>query len=259
MTAAGDDLQRVSKILARRGVCSRRQAERLIEAGQVLVDGAVVREQGVRARLDAAIEITAAGRAELAAQVAVALHKPEGVVSAMPRPGQSAARDLITAANAAPGVAAGAVERATAVASGLAVAGRLDRASRGLLILTDDGVLARALVGGHGVVKGYRVLLDAAVTDGQIARLNRPMRLDDRDLLPMRVRRIGDRTLRFELVEGRKHQIRRCCRRVGLEVVDLLRDAVGPIRLGALQPGQWRDLTPGELEALRDSVVSSRQ
>lgn len=247
----------MSKILASRGVCSRREAERLIAAGHVRVDGVVVVGQGTRARWDAAIELTPAGSAELAESVAVALHKPAGVVSAMAGSGQAEARELITAANAHGNPSTAAVERALTAASALAVAGRLDRASRGLLVLTNDGVLARALIGGNSIVKTYQVTTDRDVTDGQIVRLNRPMRLDERQLRPMTVRRLDRRVLRFELVEGMKHQIRRCCTRVGLEVVDLLRDSVGPIRLGDLPSGRWRPLTSAELEAVRASVVSS--
>lgn len=257
MESADDGLQRVSKILARRGICSRREAERLIAAGQVTVDGEVVREQGTRARWDASIEVAQEASRELAARITVALHKPAGYVSAAPEPGQLAACDLLTADRAFAGVDADGVRRVVAAAGRLAVAGRLDRASRGLLILTEEGVLARALVGGHGVVKSYQVVVSSDVADSQIARLNRPMCLDERRLLPMRVRRSGVRALHFQLVEGMKHQIRRCCRHVGLEVVDLLRDAVGPVRLDALPEGRWRTLSPAELEALRASVVSS--
>ncbi len=255
--SVGDQVQRVSKILASRGICSRREAERLIEAGRVLVDGVAVMSPGAKARWDAAIAVTEAGRAELAETISVAVNKPPGIVSALPQQGQMEARTLITAAALHGAGAAVMVERTLAAAADLAVAGRLDRASRGLLILTTDGVVARALVAGNRLVKSYLVTTDADIADSQIDRLNRPMRLDERQLLPMRVRRAGRRQLRFELSEGMKHQIRRCCQRVGLEVVDLLRDAVGPVRLGDLPEGAWRPLAEGELEALRSSVVSS--
>jgi 23S rRNA pseudouridine2604 synthase len=85
------------------------------------------------------------------------------------------------------------------------------------------------------------------------------MRLDDRELLPMKVKRAGPLRLRFELVEGMKHQIRRCCSKVGLEVEDLLRDAVGPIRLGDLPEGGWRVLSAGEIEGLRSAPERRRR
>ncbi len=249
--------QRVSKLLARRGVCSRREAERLIEAGEVLVDGEPVVGQGAKASPDAVIEVTASGRSVLETAVSVALHKPVGIVSALPKDDQRDARALVTVDTVFGQCAAETVRRVVDAADDLAVAGRLDRASRGLLILTTDGVVARALIGGTGLTKSYLVTTGSDVADSQIARLNRPMRLDDRQLLPMKVRRVGRRRLRFELVEGMKHQIRRCCGRVGLEVEDLLRDAVGPIQMGELPEGKWRHLEEGELEAVRASVVTS--
>ena len=246
--------QRVSKILASRGVCSRREAERLIAAGQVTVDGVVVSEQGSKALPSAMIEVSGEGQTSLAGAVTIALHKPPGIVSTMPQGGQRAAVSLVTRANVWGRVAPAEAKRALA-ARELAVAGRLDRASRGLLILTDDGVVARALIGGNRIAKRYLVTLAADVSSGQVERLNRPMRLDDRRLLPMKVEHVGPRSLRFELREGMKHQIRRCCGKVGLEVTDLLRDAVGAVELGALPEGKWRPLNRGEVEALRSTVV----
>lgn len=259
MSSAGDgrETERVSKILAARGLCSRREAERLIDAGCVRVDGVVVAEQGARAARDADVEITPEGRALLERSISVAVHKPVGVVSAMPDPGQRDARSLLTAAAAHGMIDRHTVAATLAAAGDLAVAGRLDRASRGLLILTTDGVAARALIGGHGIVKRYLVTVDADVASGQIERLNRAMRIDGRLLLPMKVESAGRRQMRFELVEGMKHQIRRCCGKVGLEVTDLLRDSVGPIQLGDLPEGKWRPLQAGELEAVRASIISS--
>jgi 23S rRNA pseudouridine2604 synthase len=254
----GPGLERVSKLLARRGVCSRREAERLIELGAVVVDGRIVRAQGVKAAPDARIEVTEAGRKALGAAISIALHKPVGVVSINPAEGQRDARALVTR-GAAHGTAEDEVDRVLAAVDRLAVAGRLDRASRGLLLLTSDGVLARALIGGNAIPKSYLVTLTAEATQGQIARLNRAMRLDERVLLPMKVKRAGPRRLRFELVEGMKHQIRRCCSKVGLEVEDLLRDAVGSIRLGDLPEGRWRGLSCREVEGLRAAPGERRR
>lgn len=253
--APAGDTQRVSKILAARGICSRREADRLIAAGCVAVDGVVV-EQGAKAALDAVIDVSAAGRDSLASSLTLALHKPVGIVSTMAQGNQTEATTLITRANAAEVVDEETMRRVLA-SRGLAVAGRLDRASRGLMIVTDDGVVARALIGGNRIAKRYLVTLAADVADGQVERLNRPMRLDERRLLPMKVERRSRRVLRFELVEGMKHQIRRCCGKVGLEVVDLMRDAIGPIQLGDLAPARWRPLSRGEVAAVRASVVSS--
>ncbi len=250
-------LQRVTKLLAKRGVCSRREAERLIDAGEVLVEGRVV-ERGAKVHPDALIEVTTAGQRSLASAVTVALHKPVGIVSSLPEDGQREARSLIKATTLHGDCDSSSLRRVLSAADNLAVAGRLDRASRGLLILTSDGVVARALIGSHTISKSYVVTVDGDVAEGQLARLNRSMSLDDRRLLPMVVRRAGRGRLRFELVEGMKHQIRRCCGKVGLEVVDLFRDAVGPVRLGELPEGRWRPLGDGELAALRAAAQRGR-
>lgn len=243
--------QRVAKLMAERGLCSRREAERLIDAGLVTVDGVVMREQGCKAAPEADIRIAARGAEGLAAQLTVVLHKPLGIVSTQPHPGQQAAWTLLTRTAAFGPLAPGLRDRVAAEARTLSVAGRLDRASRGLLILTQDGTVARRLIGGDEVEKAYLVRTAEPPSDGQIAKLRGPLRLDERPLRPMRVDRVAANTLRFVLVEGRKHQIRRVCRHVGLHVVDLFRTAIGPIALGDLPERRWRVLTPAELARLR--------
>jgi len=243
--------ERVAKLMAQRGLCSRREAERLIGDGLVTVDGVVMREQGCKAAPDADIRVADRGTTRLAAQITIALHKPPGIVSTQPEPGQTAAWNLITRAGVYGDVAAELRSRIEREAPALAVAGRLDRASRGLLILTQDGTVARRIIGGEGVEKCYVVKMQAPVSDGQIRKLREPLRLDDRALRPMHVQRVADDTLRFVLIEGRKHQIRRVCRHVGLHVADLVRTAVGPIALGDLPQGRWRVVAAAELDRLR--------
>lgn len=246
--------QRIAKLMAARGLCSRREAERLIDAGQVLVDGVVVRGQGGKASPQARIEIAPAGRAALAEALSVVLHKPLGVVSTQPAAGQLPAWKLLRRSSAVR-VPAAALERVLAAPHTLAVAGRLDRASRGLLLLTQDGALARRVIGGNGVVKRYAVRTEPDASAGQLAKLNGRMRLDGRALLPMQVTRDPSGSLIFELREGRKHQIRRCCEHVGLRVVDLLRVAIGPLELGDLAAGRWRLVSAAESAALREAVA----
>jgi 23S rRNA pseudouridine2604 synthase len=243
--------QRVAKLMAQRGLCSRREAERLIDEGLVTVNGVVMREQGCKAAPDADIRIAERGTSRLAAQVTIALHKPLGIVSTQPEPGQTPAWKLVKHATASGEVDVELLGRITRDASSLSVAGRLDRASRGLLVLTQDGTVARRIIAGEGVEKCYVVTTREPVTDGQIRKLRGPLRLDDRELRPMQVQRLGDDTLRFVLVEGRKHQIRRVLRHVGLNVADLVRTAVGPIALGDLPEGRWRLVTASELDRLR--------
>lgn len=252
-------MERVAKLMAARGLCSRREAERLIDAGCVLVDGVPVQAQGAKAAPDADIRISEAGTRVLGGRATVLLHKPLGIVSTQPEPGQTPAWKLLRATTRR-GAIAPAVERELlADPQSLSVAGRLDRASRGLLVLTQDGTVARRIIGGQGVEKAYLVRTDPPATDGQLRKLNGPMRLDGQPLLPMRVSRVDTQTLRFVLVEGRKHQIRRCARTVGLAVTDLFRVAVGPLLLGDLPEGCWRLATDEEIAHLqRDPRVPAR-
>lgn len=243
--------QRISKLLAQRGLCSRREAERLIANGQVLLDGAVVREQGVKALPDAQLEIADRGQQWLDDRVTILMHKPVGVVSTQPEGGQVPAWKLLTRTNLREGGDPEAVKRVLEHPYYLNVAGRLDKDSRGLLVLTQDGSLAKRLTSGSGVTKKYRVNVDADPTPEQVKKLSGRMELDGRQLRPMQVRRNGRNRLRFELREGRKHQIRRVCEQVGLRVVDLMRTDIGNWSLGELPAGCWRLLGAEELRRFR--------
>jgi 23S rRNA pseudouridine2604 synthase len=248
---------RVAKLMAERGMCSRREAERLIAAGQVLVDGVVTSVQGTKARPDAEITIAAAGRDALETKLTVLLHKPVGIVSTQPEPGQTPAWKLLTKRGASGPIEEGLLEQVTARPQTFSVAGRLDRASRGLLILTQDGTVAKRIIGGHALEKTYVVETAEEVRTTQVEKLGGSLTLDERPLLPMRVEKLDARRLRFTLVEGRKHQIRRVCRKVGLTVVDLFRTAVGPFSIGDLAEGRWRLASESEMDALRRTVSSS--
>lgn len=250
-------MERVAKLMAARGLCSRREAERLIDAGCVLVDGVVVPAQGAKALPEADIRISEGGGALLGGRATVLLHKPIGIVSTQPEPGQTPAWTLLRAETRRGPIDAAAERALLAAPWELSVAGRLDRASRGLLVLTQDGTVARRIIGGNGVEKEYRVATNAPASDGQLRKLNGPLQLDGSALRPMRVGRVDERTLRFVLVEGKKHQIRRCCRMVGLQVTDLLRVAVGPLALADLPPGGWRLASADELARLHaDGAVA---
>ncbi|MEO8605446.1 MAG: pseudouridine synthase [bacterium] len=244
-------LQRVTKLMASRGLCSRREAERLIDAGCVVVDGEVVAQQGAKAADDARIEIKAAARQVLGRRATIVMNKPLGVVSTLPEAGQTPAWKLVRVHTQRGTMAAAARAAIVADAQSLSVAGRLDRVSRGLLVLTQDGTVARRIIGGNGVEKAYMVQVTPAPRDEQIRKLNGPMRLDGAALLPMRVTRAGAGGLCFVLIEGKKHHIRRCCQTVGLEVTDLQRIAVGPLRLDDLPEGCWRIVLQDEIAALR--------
>jgi len=128
---------------------------------------------------------------------------------------------------------------------------RLDEDSRGLLMVSSDGVVAKAVIGPESDLdKEYMVRVEGQISQGKLDRLCHGLELDGRKLRPAKVSLIRGQDLKFILREGRKRQIRRMCELVGLEVVDLFRTRIGPIRLDGLKEGQWRHLTPEERQAL---------
>jgi 23S rRNA pseudouridine2604 synthase len=245
-TYDGDDPQRVNKWLAQSGVCSRREAEALIAAGLVTIDGESVSDPGRKIARGQTLTLEDAGAELFGAQVTVVIHKPVGVVSAHPEPGQVEAATLLTAENLWNG--SGDVPAKDA---SLPPLGRLDRDSRGLLLLSEDGVLAKAVIGPESTLdKEYLVRVAGLIDERKIHLLRNGLSLDGRTLRPAIVDEIGAQRLRFILHEGRNRQIRRMCEAVGLDVVDLLRVRIGPIALGDLPEGKWRPLGPGERSAL---------
>jgi 23S rRNA pseudouridine2604 synthase len=238
--------QRVNRWLAQSGVCSRREAEALIAAGRVLIDGEVVSDVGRKIAPGQTLTL-ADDAAGAPVPLTVLLHKPVGIVSGQPEPGQTPAIRLLTRA-ALLGESPYIPGRDTS----LAPVGRLDKDSRGLLILSDDGVVAKAVIGpASGLDKEYQVRVTGPPTDAAIQRLRHGLSLDGRQLNPAKVTRLeGPDRLRFVLTEGRNRQIRRMCELVGLAVVDLLRVRIGPLRLEGLPEGRWRVLTPAERAAL---------
>lgn len=123
-----------------------------------------------------------------------------------------------------------------------------------MLILTEDGALARSIIGGNGVLKRYVVTTDADVRESHMASLNGRVQLEGVELLPMNVRRLGrgSRTLEFNLREGKNRQIRRVCEKFGLRVVDLFRVQIGSIEIDDLPEGAWRILSDAEVKSLRE-------
>lgn len=231
--------QRINKWLGQSGVCSRREAESLIERGLVSIDGAVVKDAGRKIQPGQTL-VLADG--EGAAPLSVVLHKPMGIVSAQPEPGQIPAVRLLTKA-ALIGDSPQIPDRDTR----LAPLGRLDMDSRGLLILSDDGVLAKAIIGPESdLEKEYLVRVTGKITPEKIARLCHGLSMDGRQLKPAKVSVVEGQQLRFILKEGRNRQIRRMCELVGMHVMDLVRVRIGTLRLDDLPEGKWRVLSPHE-------------
>ncbi len=236
---------RISKLMAERGLCSRRDADGFIERGWVFVDGLRVGELGTRADPSATITLSREAQIEQTWQMTILLHKPVGYVSGQPEPGFTPAVTLIQPENQC-------TTPDTPVfhprhLKGLAPAGRLDIDSTGLLVLTQDGRVARQLIGEDSEVdKEYLVRVEGSLDTTGLALLNHGLSLDDRKLKAAKVEWLNADQLRFVLREGRKRQIRRMCGLVGLRVVGLKRVRIGGVKLGDLPLGQWRFLRPDE-------------
>jgi 23S rRNA pseudouridine2604 synthase len=233
----GPEPQRVNKWLAQSGVCSRREAEEYIARGLVSIDGECVRDPGRKIEAGQTLSLAARAEAGLPAALSVIIHKPVGFVSAQPEPGQVPAARLLTRQNL---IGAGDAPPADAKLPPL---GRLDQDSRGLLLLSQDGVLAKAVIGPDSTMeKEYLVGFDGRLTPKKLALLRHGLELDGRQLKPAIVEDLGDQRLRFVLREGRNRQIRRMAELVDLWVVDLLRVRIGRLTLGDLPEGCWRHL-----------------
>lgn len=238
---------RVSKLLSELGLCSRREADTYIEQGLVTVDGEVVNELGIRAFRHQKIELKTRAKDQQASRVTVILHKPVGFVSHYDdeREYQPAA-SLITPENYFAGPQdQGRNPRFNG--RGLAPAGRLDIDSTGMLVLTQDGRIAKLLIGENSPIeKEYLVRVAGTLSDKDLGRLRHGLTLDGVALKPAQVSWQNKDQLRFVLREGRKRQIRRMCEMVGLKVLGLKRVRMGRISLGALPQGKWRFLGPDE-------------
>ena len=237
---------RLSKLMGERGLCSRREADEWIENGWVTVNGQVVTELGTRVPRDARIEIDRAAAKHQSEQVTILLNKPVGYVSGQPEDDHPPAMVLIKPENRwaedpSP------IEFKRGHLRGLAPAGRLDIDSTGLLVFTQDGRVAKRLVGGDSEVeKEYLVRVEGSLTEEGLERLRHGLELDGVKLKPARVSWANEDQLRFVLREGRKRQIRRMCEMVGLRVTGLKRVRSGGVPLGKLPVGQWRYLRRDE-------------
>lgn len=226
---------RLNQYLASTGVGSRRAVEELIRSGRVTVNGSVA---GLATRVETGDEVRLDGRPVTAQPVRVLLlHKPTGVITtASDTHGRRTVLDLV-----------GAEVRLFPV-------GRLDRDTSGALVITNDGDLAHRLAHPrHGVPKTYEVELGDDPPEQVLHRLREGVLLEDGVTAPAEVERIGPGRLRLTIHEGRNRQVRRMCAAVGHPLRALHRTRYGTLELGGLAPGQWRELTRAELEALRDA------
>ena len=240
------DKVRVSKLMSEQGICSRREADGYIERGWVLVDGVPVTELGTRIYPHQKITLAKAAQSKQDAAVTILLHKPVGYVSAQAEKGYKPAVTLITPA-ARFGGDRSPLRFSPAHLRGLAPAGRLDIDSTGLLVLTQDGRVAKQLIGeASDVEKEYLVRVAGQLPEQRLALLNHGLSLDGEPLKRAEVAWQNRDQLRFVLREGKKRQIRRMCELVGLTVTGLKRVRIGNVRLGDLPSGQWRYLRSDE-------------
>lgn len=241
--------QRIQKVLSDQGICSRRAAERLIEEGRVKVNGHPV---SLGDKMDPDFDkVSIDGKnmriVRKRKYIYLMLHKPRGyITTAADERGRKTVMDLVK----------GVGRRVYPI-------GRLDKDSEGLLLMTDDGAFANLLMHpSGGVSKLYRVTVRPRATEEQIVKLSSGVVLDDGVRTAPAVIHVasdepGRTVLEITLHEGKNRQIRRMCEAVGLEVIRLKRNAEGPVKLGMLPPGEWRELKRSEVTALRNAAVKS--
>ncbi|MGW8392798.1 pseudouridine synthase [Pseudoduganella sp. HUAS MS19] len=245
-----EELLRLSKRMSELGLCSRREADEWIAKGWVRVDGKVVSELGTKVYPSQKVTVERQAAAEQARRVTILINKPVGYVSGQAEDGYQPAVVLIKPENR------WAEDRSPErfdrnQLRSLVPAGRLDIDSVGLLVLTQDGRVAKQLIGeSTNVDKEYLVRVEytrpGRLPDSDLQRLNHGLWMDGKALLPAKVRWQNDDQLSFTLREGKKRQIRRMCEMVGLRVIGLKRVRIGRVKLGNLPEGQWRYLSPDE-------------
>ena len=264
--------QRIQKVLADQGICSRREAERLIAAGKVKVNGHPV---GLGDKMDPDFDkVSIDGKTQRIVRkrqyTYIMLHKPRGFLTTRSDDrGRKTVMDLVKDACPERIYPVGRLDRKTVmdlvadVPAMLRPVGRLDKDSEGLLLLSDDGAFINLLTHpSGGVGKLYRVTVNPRATEEQIIAMSSGIVLDDGvKTQPCVIHVVTDEpgrtVLEITLHEGRNRQIRRMCSAVGLQVVRLKRTAQGPVKLGMLQPGEYRELKKSEVSALRNAAQKS--
>lgn len=226
---------RIQKYMSEKGIASRREAERLIMRGLVTLNGKVVREMGVQ--IDPArdeVALLPAAEKKFAKKTTVVIYKPKDIVSSREKNEGKTIYELFPKFIK------------------LNIVGRLDKSSEGLLMLTDDGVIAKAVTGeAHLIEKEYKVTVQEEINAGRLKIFERGVEIDGAMTLPAKTQWLDKHNFKIILREGRKHQIRRMCEHLRLTVTRLLRLRIGPINLGHMKPGEFRKLSAKEITLLR--------
>lgn len=234
------DLQRLSKLMSNRGMCSRREADALIEQGLVKVDGETVNTLGIKFPADVKIELTTKGQQQQQQRITIMLNKPVGHVSGQAEDDYVPAIRLFTKENRS-AICRSEREFHPDQWQGLAPAGRLDIDSQGLLVLTQDGRIANEIINPDTKFdKEYLVRFEGSISENAMEKMRFGISLDGKALKPAKVRELNEDQLQIILTEGKKRQIRRMCDAVGLKVIGLKRVRIGELRLGKLEEGEWR-------------------
>ena len=226
---------RIQKYFSQEGILSRRETEKYIRAGKISVNGEIIKDLG--RQIDPArdkVEIVGGKKRATDKKETVIINKPRGIVSSRIKSEGKTVYDLFPQYKH------------------LHIAGRLDKDSEGLLLLTNDGVLAKKLTSeAHVVEKEYRVFVREAVRPNVLSIMSRGMRLPDGMTLPAKTKRTGAHEFTITLMEGRNHQIRRMADAVHLTVGRLVRVRIGPLTLGTLKSGEARALSSNEIDILK--------
>lgn len=232
--------------MSEQGLCSRREADNYIEHGWVLVDGKPVTELGTKISRTQRITLNRSAQAQQQTRVTILLNKPVGFVSGQAEGNHKPAIMLITNATRFAHDSSLLTFHPMHL-KGMAPAGRLDIDSHGLLVLTQDGRIAKKLIGENSSIeKEYLVRVQGKISANGLSLLNHGLKLDGEPLKHAQVSWLNNDQLRFILHEGKKRQIRRMCELVGLKVTGLKRVRIGKIKLGDLPRGQWRYLHQNE-------------
>jgi len=241
---------RIQKVLSENGIVSRRKAEELIQQGKIQINGhpAVLGQKINPYRDVVTVNHERVYLNNKTHKVYIMLHKPRGYVTTMSDElGRRCVKELVEDAP----------ERVYPI-------GRLDKDSEGLLLMTNDGEFANLIMHpSHHVSKTYRVTVRPSVSDEQLTQLSSGVEIDGRKTAPAVIHVLdkepGRVVLQITIHEGRNRQIRKMCEAVGLEVARLKRTTIGPLKLGMLQPGEWRELKPTEVGMLRNAIKTAEE
>ena len=227
---------RLNKYLSEAGVCSRREADRLIESGKVTVDG-VTAQMGMRVTAGQIVKVGKKTVSKQDEMIVLAVNKPKGIVCTE----DQRERDSIV--------------RFLNYPVRVTYAGRLDKDSRGLLLMTNNGdIINQMMRAANRHEKEYKVTVDKEITEQFIKKMSEGVPILDTVTRPCTVKKIGKYTFSIILTQGLNRQIRRMCAAFGYEAKDLVRIRIMNIRLGSLKEGAYRKLTDEELEELYEML-----